>query len=46
MAGGFNYFFKGHQAKLSLEFWHIKSGVNFDASNALHEIILQAQANF
>lgn len=46
VAGGFNYFFKGHQAKLSLEFWHIKSGVNFDASNALHEIILQAQANF
>ncbi len=46
LAGGLNYFFKGHQAKLGLEFWHIKSGVNFDASNALHQIVLQAQANF
>jgi hypothetical protein len=46
LAGGLNYFFKGHQAKLGLEFWHIKSGVNFDASNALHQIVLQAQASF
>jgi hypothetical protein len=46
VAAGVNYFLKGHQAKLSAEFWTIKSGVNLDSSRALHQIVLQAQANF
>ncbi len=46
VAGGLNYFLKKHQAKLSLEFWHIKSGVNLDAASALHQIVFQAQASF
>jgi hypothetical protein len=46
VAAGVNYFLKGHQAKISAEFWHIKSGVNLDAASALHQLVLQAHASF
>ncbi len=46
IAGGFNYFFKGHQSRIGIEFWHIKSNVNWDASSYLHQILVQYQASF
>lgn len=45
VAGGVNYFIKGHQAKVGLEFWHILSATNLN-NPALHQLVLQAQANF
>jgi hypothetical protein len=46
VAGGINYFIQKHQARIGLEFVHIKSGVNFDASTAVHQILLQTQISF
>ncbi len=46
VAGGINYFIEKHQAKIGLEFIHIKAGVNFDAANALHQVLLQGQISF
>jgi hypothetical protein len=46
IAGGINYFIQKHQTKIGIEFSHIKSGVNLDASNALHQVLLQSQIAF
>jgi hypothetical protein len=46
LAGGLNYLLKGHQAKISAEFWNIKSGQNLAAVSAVHQFVLQFQASF
>jgi hypothetical protein len=46
IAGGINYFIQKHQTKIGIEFIHIKSGVNLDASNAVHQVLLQSQIAF
>jgi len=46
IAGGINYFIQKHQAKIGLEFIHIKSGVNLDAASAVHQVLLQSQISF
>jgi hypothetical protein len=46
IAGGLHYFLEKHQAKLSLEFWSIKSGVDIRSASALHQLIFQAQVFF
>lgn len=43
LAVGANYLFKGHQAKVGLEFWHFKQAVNWDASSWQHQLLLQLQ---
>jgi len=44
-AGGINWFIQRHNVKLSLEFISQKTGVNFDASNAVHLFLLQGQVS-
>jgi len=46
IAGGVNYFLRGHQARIGAEFWHLKSGVNLDAANAVHQVLVQGQIYF
>lgn len=46
IAGGLNYFLRGHQARIGVEFWHIKSGVNLDAATAQHQVLVQGQIYF
>ena len=46
IAGGMNYFFKGHQSRIGIEFWHIKSNVPWDGTSYLHQILVQYQASF
>ena len=46
VAGGINYFLRGHNAKLQLEFWSLKNNVELDLSQALKQVTLQAQAYF
>src|SRR5262249_48227880 len=43
IAGGVNYFLKGHQARIGAEFWYLKAGVNLDAANATHLVLVQGQ---
>jgi hypothetical protein len=45
-AAGVNYLFKGHSAKVGVEFWHFKSNVNWDASAWAHQVLAQFQASF
>jgi len=35
--------FKGHQAKVGVEFWHFKQNVNWDASSWAHQVLMQFQ---
>jgi hypothetical protein len=46
VAGGLNYFLKGHNAKLQLEFWTQKTNVELDLSQSLKQVTFQAQAYF
>src|SRR5262249_15201035 len=46
VAGGLNYFLKGHQARIGVEFWYLKAGVNLDAANATHLVLVQGQTYF
>jgi hypothetical protein len=46
IAVGLTYLLKGHQAKVSAEFWTSKNGVHWDQSRALHQIVLQFQAYY
>jgi hypothetical protein len=48
ISGGFNYFLRAHQAKLSLEFWHVKTAVRgpLADADAVHQLVFQAQASF
>jgi hypothetical protein len=46
VAGGLNYFIKGPQARISVEFASVINGANLKQTPALHQVMLQGQLAF